>query len=452
MREEYSVWRTSVLGLCQSIDERMSSLADATRSLAESSKTLLLERSPAATSSLLAEVHRTKRLSLRKVYLRSTNAIIYFSEALLSAKMRAAKIVDLASVADKIAVSIGLTSPPQFSELVVAYHPSVILHLPSAQDFLDQLGVHTTATVEGSVGVVMLVYDVQTNVSDWNVQLARHVSICDVAESPPLDPVEARRAETEIASFVDPSASYQIPLAIPLPMKPGVSFAAVGEIVEGSFATLYHVGASVPGYVQKPIEEMSLSSFRLQEPYDLGVVFSVNACEALLASVLAEYEASPSNAEFFQKDYFHKRLGKSLTVVPKSDSLVFDVPFHAKYESTTLGKDWNVDVSGVVPVACTFFNTYQVDANSKSSLVLGVEVKQTGPLRVLSTDLHAGLIGDVLKSVTSIVDDKVKEMTRDLPSISEALPMFTLPGAIGSKPRVVGQTLVMEIALNNKTG
>jgi hypothetical protein len=460
MRDSYKHWRREMISLFDDTESRLSRLNEIIAGMFHASIALIVARDSRATNLLLSQAHESLRKAIRSVYLEETNAMVYIGEALLSAKVNARKLADFDTLAKQIDTAIHLGNPPTFSPLRVVFKPQDLSSNFADESFFDQIGFATTATVEDTAGDVVLIYDCLSDSGLWRIQMARRSFVCDVADGQPIDPVERRKAEEQINLYLLTQRTVDIPSTFPLPQRSGMSFVTTGELVSGSLVTLFRVGSSVAGFRPKQIEQMSTTAYTLPQEYDIGLILSTNACEALLASLLTEYETSPENAGFFNEDYFHKTLGKNLDLcidasnagcVPNENALSFNVPFGAKYEATTWGKDWNVDIGGLVPVICTFATTYTVDAARRSTLVVQVQVKQNGPLKVLSTDLHGGLIGDVLKSVTSIVEDKVHSLSKDLPPINATVPFFTMPSAVGSTPHISGKNLIIEVKLNDKS-
>ena len=84
------------------------------------------------------------------------------------------------------------------------------------------------------------------------------------------------------------------------------------------------------------------------------------------------------------------------------------------------------------PLKCTFSTFY--DGNG---LNIVLHVEQTADVSVTSHKLNAGVLGDIIDDLTSIVDSKINDLKNGFPRMSADVPFLTLKDASGSTPIMV---------------
>ena len=450
MRPKYKAWRNALIPLLDAVDERVAATIAATQSMFQASNGLNVSYGADDNSKILALVHEALRLSLRRMYALQTNVMVYVSEKIISTSLNSSGLGNFENVKQRIGTLLHSDELPSFSPLSASFHPDNACAIYSSQSFLDQLGVVATVAVQNASASVLLIYDCAAQAGLWAVKLSRRAVLCQNDTDQPLDPVAKRAAEKELNLSLKDRTELTINSSFPLPAKAGTSFATTGELIAGSFVTLSRVDSSISGFVAKPLKVMSVEAYQLPQGKDMAIVLSTGACEVYIASVLAEYEQAPENQSFFHETHFDKWLNKNVVLClddscnPEKDALHFNVNFRAKYEDTTAGKDWNVDIYGYLPVRCTFSHFYNQDG-----LNIQLHVAQSGGLTVTGHKLNAGVLGDILDSVTKIVDSKIDDLKgRITKQISADVPFLTFKNATGSDPYVKNGSLIVELEVH----
>lgn len=450
MRPKYKAWRKALLLLLDAVDIRVAGTIAASQSMLQASNGLVVTYDTDDNSKMLALVHAALRLSLRHMYILQTNAMVYVGEKVLSASLNSSGLGNFDDVKSKIATLLHSDELPSFSPLIATFHPENARAVFTSQSFLDQMGVIVPVALQNTSANVLLIYDCAAQAGSWVVKLSRRAVLCQNDTDQSLDPVAKRGAEDELNLALKDRSEMTINSAFPLPAKAGTSFVTTGELIAGSFVTLSRVDSSIAGFVAKPLKVMSPEAYQLPQGKDMAIVLSTGACEVYIASVLAEYEQAAENQSFFHESYFDKWLDKNVVLClddscnAEKDALRFNVNFLAKYQDTTAGKDWNADIYGYLPVRCTFSHFYNQDG-----LNIQLHVVQSGGLTVTGHKLNAGVVGDVLDSVTKIVDNKIDDLKgRITKQINADVPFLTFKNATGSDPFVRNGTLIVELAVH----
>ena len=443
MRKRYSAWEQATLNTLQRDRKDIASTVVAASNLKATSKKLVVARSPSQNAGLLAEVHGTLEAPVLAIHLSQTDTMLYLGQKFLSTKINNSKLIDTNEIKERLQASVGTRSNPTLMPFTADVRPAVLCSDLTNQNFDDQVGVSMDASLDTSSATAIIIFDCDVQGASWLFQLARRVFVCKDVD---LDILVKRNVEKQVTDYIIQKHDLKLDSPLPLPTTAKTRFDMIGTTISECFVALLKASSSVDGFIAKPIVPAKPSLYRLPPDKDLAIALSTHSCEALISSIIDQYERDPNMYSFFNQAYFHKWLDKNVTVSLDANlhALSFYVGFGAKYEDTTAGKDWNVEVRGRVPIQCTFESSVGING-----LNVQLRVLQTGEIEITSSDLHAGVIGDILKTITSIVQDKVNELKNQMQfKIDIKVPFFAIPNATGFEPIVTADILILELNVN----
>lgn len=440
MRERYIQWEAETLLSLQGVDADMDHTIELTNELLATSNGLSVRGAPSQNVGLLASVHGSLESQILRSNLLQTNAMFHIGHNYLSGQLNQSNIVDPAAIKTELEQSLGRQIDLTLKPLVGDVRPGSICSSLINQNCDDQLGIITEVSLDDSVATVLFIFDCSANGNSWSLVAARRVFACKGVY---LDIEVKRGVEKKLTAGMAAKNDIHFASPIPLPTQNGATFNAIGAAITDCFIALLNVTSSVAGYVRQPISVISPGAYQLPAEKDVAITLSANACAAMISGVIKQYEDDPNNQGFLHEPFFDKYIDKNVAVnfAPDEHALRFYVMVMAKYQDTTLGKDWNVDIYSRLPVRCTFQSSY-----IGRDLNVEVNVKSTGGLEVLSHKLNAGPIGDILDAITPIVDNKIRDVQNDHRfSIDSTLPFAVIPDAKGSDPIVKANLLIFEI-------
>jgi hypothetical protein len=440
VRERYIQWEAEILQLLHSVDVDIDHTIELTNELLATSNGLNVKRAPAQNVELLASVHGNLEAQILRSNLLHTNAMFYIGQNYLSTQLNQSNIVDPTVIKSELEQSLGREIDLSLKPLVGDVRPSGVCSSLINQNCDDQMGITTEVSLDDSVATILFIFDCSANGNSWSLVAARRVFACKGVY---LDVEVKRGVEKKLTADMAAKSDIHFASPIPLPTQNGTTFTAVGAAITGCFVALLNATSSVPGYIPQPISVISPDAYQLPAERDVAITLSASACAAQIAGIIKQYEDDPNNQGFLHERFFDKFLDKNVTVnfSPDEHALLFYVMVMAKYQDTTLGKDWNVDIYCRLPVRCTFQSSYV-----GRDLSVEVNVKSTGDLEVLSHKINCGVICDILDYITPIVDNKIRDIQNDHRfSIDSTLPFAVISNAKGSDPIVKANLLIFEI-------
>jgi hypothetical protein len=440
MRAAFVTWEREELDTLKRIDTALQTIVRNLGAVVTSSNRLPLKRTSANTDSLSQRRSRLRRLVVLRS-LRDINCLFVGGPKFLGTKLKDSGSFDSTELVKIITTDLpDGAAPPTVSAPAVYTTPPQTCRDSSAELFDDQLTVSTAISETDRQILVTTVFELDTTGPQWIFKLARRGIVCPDSS---MSNFEKRSIDKRINSYLMDHTTNTLNSPFDLPARKQVAVTSRGETIQGALICLLKITTSVAGYQPHSYASLSPYNYALPTDTDAAIVLGVGACEALMASAVVDYEQDPNNWGFFHEDYFPKWLSKDITlqVQPATNSFSCNLGFSAKKQGTTLGKDWDCDVGGYIPLRCSFTTIYDV-----TKINVNLVIAQTAKLQVQSHKFNAGLIGDVIDGATHVVDDAIRDAVNQMKWISATVPFQTFQGATRARPRVTSDGLIMELS------
>jgi hypothetical protein len=444
VRVKYIAWRNAFIPIADRTRDRLNEVNESIVALLTLARQLRLSVDGSSQVKQISTVRAALRSVVRGLMEKDITAVLLIGDELIAKKLKATSLFNMDELTQRIQSGAA-------GEQVKVAPPKIIFNLASqcgsfeGERLVDELGLLAEVELEQGRAELVIALDITTGIKSWRLDVARRARNCNEGE---MAPGLSRMVEAQVNEYLDNHSSSIIDAPFILPQQSQVSFQPAGEIIEDSLRVLFRTSSTVKGFRSPPGVDAAKLKLSLSPKKQVAFWLSIAACAALISGILSDYENNPKLNTFFNEAWFHKWLGKNVVLKPdpNTNSFFCTIIFGAKYEDETAGQEWNVDITGQIPVRCTFEEEYGIDRVLKVFL----RVVQIGGLSITSHQLHAGILTEVaefIDKVSGIITRKINELKDNSAiNIGSRFLLFGFKDAKDVSNRVVADGLVMELS------